>query len=999
MLRLLNVDTFTRSLRSVTSTEIFTRSGDFNPEGLLSESIFGVEGSKERQTVFSYVSLFAKVIHPTALRILYQLDRKIEQFLSTEDSFALDANGRLKVTEGGITGINGFMKLFSDIKFRGETSTREKLISVVQRAYKDGTLFIDKIPVIPVQFRNAYKNEKGQWVVDPLNDYYISIMRRGLQIKSAAKEGPLFDLLNYGLQLIVIEHDNYVRNKIQKKDGLVRHGMLGKRVDFSGRAVITPGPDLKVDEIGVPLRVAVRVFEPFIIHQLLYSGRVNREELEKEVQNFTKAELSVESVQRVIKALAAGDFVPKALFNLFFEATEIAMMGRVVLAKRDPTLHALSYRAFKPILVKGDTVQMSTLHVGGFNADFDGDAMAIFHPLTEEAQREAREKMMRGKIGSSSRAVAFELSKEMCVGLYNITKDIPLKKSAVSVTVKDLETATDPYLPVVFRRKTTTMGRAIVNSCFPSDYPFVDKLITRKVINDIIVILVEKYGDIVTKECVSKLEKEGFKWATIMAPSVSLDDLELPSEIYEMKKRLEGATPAEVSKLLDDMRKIVVRHLKDTGLFDLVESGSTRGWDQPMQILVAKGIIADPQGRILEPIKGSFSDGLTNKEYFKASSGARKGIIDRVINTADTGYMSRKLAYVLNTVEADPRLVDCGAKKYLNIKLDRDLITRINGRFLSRGGKTVEFDLADFKVGQTVELRSPIYCRSPKVCHTCYGRLLARHGSPYIGLVAAQTIGERGTQLIMRTFHTGGQVKVAERDILKDIEENEASITVAELRRYLRQTESFLVCLRDCSLTIDLSNYNIGDNLKIGEENKVWAKSLMARLKVDDLEFSIILDYEVDIQAQRVEKVGKNYLILRFVKGNTILEAPLETQELKAQVHYVERLLGGKETFKDVDHLFRKLFKVYGPISDIDVVHLEVLLSNCLRDRTELSKPARLGRRWDPVLINIKEVVFSAGFAQGLAFENVNKAIQTGLITEERMTPSVLERVLTGDLV
>jgi len=790
-----------------------------------------------------------------------------------------------------------------------------------------------------------------------------------------------------------------VRNKVQKKGGLVRRELLGKRVDFSGRAVITPDPLLKVDEIGVPLRVAVRVFEPFLIHQLLYSGRVDREKLGKEVKAFTKSELAVETVQRVIKALAAGDFVPKSLYDIFFEATEVAMMGRVVLAKRDPTLHGLSYRAFKAVLVKGDTIQMSTLHVGGFNADFDGDQMAVFHPLTEEAQREARERMMSGKFGSSSKAVAFELSKEMCVGLYTITKDVPLRKSAVAVTEKDLETATDPYLPVLYRRKTTTMGKAIINSCLPVDYPFIDSLVTKKVINGIVVELIEKYGDEIAKECVSKLERVGFKWATITAPSLSLDDLDLPPKIYEMKKRLEGATPAEAARIIDDMKKIVVSHLKDTGLFDLVESGSTRGWDQPMQILVAKGIIADPQGNILEPIKGSFSDGLTNKEYFEASAGARKGIIDRVINTADTGYMSRKLAFVLNTVEADPRLTDCGVKKYLNIRLDRDLLTRIHGRFLVRGGRTTEFNLTDFKVGQTVELRSPIYCRSPKICHTCYGNLLRRHRSPYIGLVAAQTIGERGTQLIMRTFHTGGQVRVAERDILEDIRENEELVTISDLRKYLRQTESLLICLRDCTITIDLSNYNIGDNLKIGDENRVWVKGLMGRIKFDSFEFNIVLDYEVTMQAQRLEKLGKAYLILHFTRGNTILEAPLETQELKAQVHYVERLLGGKETFKDVDHLFRKLFKVYSPISNIDIVHLEVLLSNCLRDRAELSRPARLGRRWDPVLMNIKEVIFSSGFAQGLAFENVNKAIQTGLITEEKMAPSVLERVLTGELV
>jgi len=235
-----------------------------------------------------------------------------------------------------------------------------------------------------------------------------------------------------------------------------------------------------------------------------------------------------------------------------------------------------------------------------------------------------------------------------------------------------------------------------------------------------------------------------------MAPSMHLDDFELPASVIKIKEKLKDANPEEAQKLIEEAQKLLEKHLDNTGFGDLANSGSTKGWSQPMQILVAKGVIADPDGNVLDPISGSFADGLSNREFFDASQGARKGIIDRVINTADTGYMARKLAYLLNTVELDRVVKDCRTTRTLDVKLDDVLIKRFKGRYVIKQGKLMLFDDAKFKVGDIANFRTPIYCKSEKICHTCYGKLLERHNTPYVGILAAQIIGERGTQLIMK---------------------------------------------------------------------------------------------------------------------------------------------------------------------------------------------------------------------------------------------------------
>ena len=386
MLRLLNPSNFSQNLKPVTSMITTTKTGHFHEKGLFSEDIFGPDGSKDRRILFSFIELHGFAIHPSVYRVLLQLDRKIEKFISTEESFVLDKDGRLEIAEtGGVTGIKEFIKLFPSIKWRGETELRDKLKKFIARETKANTVFINKIPVIPPELRPAVQGEDGNWMIDALNDVYISVMRRASQLRSSGS-GPLYDLLNYAMHQSVMDHDNYIRSKIGKKHGIIREQMLGKRIDFSGRSVITPDPNLKINECGVPLRIAIGIFEPFIMHRLLYSGRVDKEVLSNGVKEFTGMDLSVEAVKRVMKGIKEGDKLPEDLYELFFEQTEIAMKGRVVVVKRDPVLHTQSYLAYNPVLHRGDTMLMSTTQVGVHNADFDGDCCLLSIIYKKEEQ-------------------------------------------------------------------------------------------------------------------------------------------------------------------------------------------------------------------------------------------------------------------------------------------------------------------------------------------------------------------------------------------------------------------------------------------------------------------------------------------------------------------------------------------------------------------------------------------------------------------------------------
>jgi DNA-directed RNA polymerase beta' subunit len=376
MINLLNMEEFSKEIMPVTATEFFQKTGEFHPEGLFSEYIFGPVESKERKTKYSYINLNTKVIHPSIIKLLYQLNRKILKLLSTESSFILDKEGNLieDNENGTITGLQQFIDIFDKIKFRGGTDKRDKFILKLKQTFKENTIFIDKVPVIPPSYRDIYKDENNTWIYDELNNFYINILRKTFHIKGLSS-GPLFDLMNYEIQKSVIEHDDFIRNKIQKKSGLIRSQLLGKRTDFSGRAVITPEKSLKSDEIGVPIRMAVILFEPFLIHKILYTKNPYVNIIKNEIKNILQLELNIESLKSLFKYIKSDGKISENLENILMELCEAVSYDRVLIAKRDPALHAESIRGYKPVIFKGDTIRLNVLSTGIHGADFDGDSV------------------------------------------------------------------------------------------------------------------------------------------------------------------------------------------------------------------------------------------------------------------------------------------------------------------------------------------------------------------------------------------------------------------------------------------------------------------------------------------------------------------------------------------------------------------------------------------------------------------------------------------------
>lgn len=223
---------------------------------------------------------------------------------------------------------------------------------------------------------------------------------------------------------------------------------------------------------------------------------------------------------------------------------------------------------------------------------------------------------------------------------------------------------------------------------------------------------------------------------------------------------------------------------------------------------------------------------------------------------------------------------------------------------------------------------------------------------------------------------------------------------MAKISKYLEQADSDLIAKQPCQLTIGLSNYRMNDNIKINEaEGNIWVSSLISQIEFSDIVFNLILDYPVEVQIRNMEYTPKEKIVLRYDQGQLILTIPFSTVEIKKQISFGERLLGGREIYKNPEHIVKRLMDVYGPVSDLDLVHLEVLVSQAIRDRNQPELPARLGKKWDPVMMNIKSIVFNTGFIQGLEFENVRKALDTGLTTSVQIEPSVMEKLATGELV
>jgi DNA-directed RNA polymerase subunit beta' len=704
-------------------------------------------------------------------------------------------------------------------------------------------MVLDCIPVIPPDLRPMVQLDGGRFATSDLNDLYRRVINRNNRLKRLLDLGAPEIIVNNEKRMLQEAVDALFDNgrrgrpvtgpgnrplkslsdMLKGKQGRFRQNLLGKRVDYSGRSVIVVGPELKLHQCGLPKQMALELFKPFVMKRLVDLGHA---------QNIKSAKRMVERARPVV-----------------WDVLEEVIREHPVLLNRAPTLHRLGIQAFEPVLVEGKAIQIHPLVCTAFNADFDGDQMAVHLPLSAEAQAEARILMLSAHNVLSpahGRPIAVP-TQDMVLGIYYLTVEKPGAKGegrafaspaeaimALDFKEIDLQAKIKVRLPgknvgilaVAAGEEgngaaplvETTVGRILFNEALPPDYPYVNQIVQKKQLSEIIDECADIYDKATLARILDNFKALGFHWATRAGVTIGVEDVMTPPEKPEILEKYEkkadkveelyrkGVITDEErrqelieiwTQATDEVRIAMERHFDPMNpIYMMATSGARGNLMQIRQIAAMRGLVANPRGDIIpRPIKANFREGLSVLEYFISTHGARKGLADTALRTADSGYLTRRLVDVAQDVIV--REHDCGTDKGIPVQVTIEdpqsgaripaphLDTKLFGRVLAedvwakvdgsrkkimRAGDEItdaEKDaLVDAEVDQ-VTVRSVLTCDARYgVCALCYGRNLATgrlvEVGEAVGIIAAQSIGEPGTQLTMRTFHTGG---VAGEDI------------------------------------------------------------------------------------------------------------------------------------------------------------------------------------------------------------------------------------------
>ena len=695
-------------------------------------------------------------------------------------------------------------------------------------------MVLDVVPVIPPELRPMVQLDGGRFATSDLNDLYRRVINRNNRLKRLLELGAPEIIVNNEKRMLQEAVDSLFDNgrrgrpvtgpgnrplkslsdMLKGKQGRFRQNLLGKRVDYSGRSVIVVGPQLQMHQCGLPKQMALELFKPFVMKRLVELSHA---------QNIKSAKRMVER------------FRPQV-----WDVLEEVIAEHPVLLNRAPTLHRLGIQAFEPKLVEGKAIQLHPLVCSAFNADCDGDQMAVHLPLSPEAQAEARILMLSSNNilkPSDGRPVAVP-SQDMIIGLFHLTTPREGQKneghafSSVSEALMAMDRhEIELYTKVKIRLDgdqfvapegweapegykagdpvllDCTVGQVLFNQALPKDYPWFSGVADKKGLGSLINDLAERYPMDVVARALDNLKNSGFYWASRSGVTVAVSDIATPAEKPAIMERYEKQAAAiqddfEIGTIDDEERRqelikvwteatdVVAEAMRENlsshgglnTIYRMVTSGARGNWMQVRQIAGIRGLVSNPKGEIMpRPIKSSYREGLSVLEYFIATHGARKGLADTALRTANSGYLTRRLVDVSQDVIV--REHDCGTRRGLVLPLidedgglHQDVETSIHGRtlavdvkdeagnVLAAAGSDVSDELIEklFKAGvKDVRVRSVLTCESAiGVCALCYGRSMASNVlvdiGEAVGIIAAQSIGEPGTQLTMRTFHTGG---------------------------------------------------------------------------------------------------------------------------------------------------------------------------------------------------------------------------------------------------
>ena len=696
-------------------------------------------------------------------------------------------------------------------------------------------MVLDAVPVIPPDLRPMVQLDGGRFATSDLNDLYRRVINRNNRLKRLLDLGAPEIIVNNEKRMLQEAVDalfdngrrgrpvtgpgnrplKSISDMLKGKQGRFRQNLLGKRVDYSGRSVIVVGPQLKLHQCGLPKQMALELFKPFVMKRLVELSHA---------QNIKSAKRMVERARPQV-----------------WDVLEEVIAEHPVLLNRAPTLHRLGIQAFEPQLVEGKAIHLHPLVCGAFNADFDGDQMAVHLPLSAEAQAEARILMLSSNNilkPSDGRPVTMP-SQDMIIGLFHLTTGLDdaagtgrsfssvaeaimafdqgsLHLNAeITIRITDLVPGAGSFdlpedwelgRPAMVR---TTLGRALFNELLPVDYPYENGVVDKKRLSAIVNDLAEKYPKVEVAESLDALKAAGFHWATRSGVTIAISDVATPaaekSAILEEHEASAARIQSqyEMGLITDDERRQELIDIwtqatdrvakamqenfpKQNTVFRMVGSGARGNWMQVRQIAGMRGLVANPKGEIIpRPIKSNYREGLSVLEYFIATHGARKGLADTALRTAESGYLTRRLVDVSQDVIV--REEDCGTQRGLpqpvgvagsdgtlhrHERVETSVYARTLATDVSDAAGTVIAhageDIGDVVIEKLlaagvaeVKVRSVLTCESRVgTCAMCYGRSLATGKlvdiGEAVGIIAAQSIGEPGTQLTMRTFHTGG---------------------------------------------------------------------------------------------------------------------------------------------------------------------------------------------------------------------------------------------------
>ncbi|MEK7613481.1 MAG: DNA-directed RNA polymerase subunit beta' [Patescibacteria group bacterium] len=941
---------------------------------------------------------------------------------------------------------------------------REKLTKRLQLArsmrkanVRPEWMFLTRIPVTPPALRPMVALESGRHATSDVNDLYRRVINRNNRLSKLRDIYAPEVILRNEKRILQEAVDALLDNSIRRggsayspgsaaqkrplkslsdylkgKQGYFRSNLLGKRVDYSGRSVIVVGPDLELDQCGLPKHMALELFRPFVLSKLI----------ERELAHNIRG---------------AGRLIEEGIPEVWAILEEV-IEGKYVLLNRAPTLHRQGIQAFRPRLIEGNAIQLHPLVCPAFNADFDGDQMAVHVPLSEEAQLEAKTIMSANKniLKPGNGDPVVSTSHDISLGIYWMTREVPKEKGEgkffhapnAAVLAYDFgligihakiwvqPSDSERYARFNGERFETTVGRILFNSVLPSGYPYINEEIKKSTLGKILNDLIKRYGLEDMPMILDKIKNFGFTFSTKSGISWSIGDLRIPkekdgiidaarNEVIDIQEQFQQGLLTEEEKTRlsievwlrakSDLEKHVVPSMDPySSVSTIIQSGARGSTGNLVQMTGIKGLMNNTKGEVIEfPIISSMKEGLTPIEYFTTTHGSRKGLSDTALKTATAGYLTRRLFDVAQDVVVSEH--DCGTKAGVSIKrvrpsgIEVDLAKLIAGRVLGKeieaGGETFKRGtLVSYEAARTIAdsgvseifVRSPMTCESERgICQLCYGIDLASRNlidvGEAVGTIAAQAIGEPGTQLTMRTFHTGGTASVG-----------------GDITHGLPRVEE-LFDKRPPKGAGVMSNVSgeVTDIATTAEGTK-----LITILPSEQSDKNDKVQYEIPHRRVAVVKVGS-----KVEAGDMITDGSANLEELfeaagveRVQEYIIDEiskiydLQGAPISHKHMEVIIRQMFS-RGKVSDVGDSHYvqgEIAEVANIRDTNKLLKEAgKSPAKVSPLILGITEVSLNRkSFLSAASFQHTTRTlIQAALRGAVDPLSGLKENVIIGRLI